>query len=82
MLERIPESLGREAREAVGDSLWAASSVASELPAGLLAEAQAAFTAGFGAAAMVSAVGVSILAILAAVSLRHIGAIDGSEPRQ
>ncbi|WP_395449486.1 MFS transporter [Aminobacter sp. UC22_36] len=82
MLDRIAESLGREAHEAVGDSLWAASSVASELPAGLLAEAQAAFTAGFGAAAMVNAAGVSILAVLAAVSLRHIGAIDGREPRQ
>jgi DHA2 family multidrug resistance protein-like MFS transporter len=82
MLDRIPERLGREAHEAVGDSLWAASSVASELPAGLLAEAQAAFTAGFSAAAMASAVGVSILAVLAAVSLRHIGAVDDSEPRR
>jgi DHA2 family multidrug resistance protein-like MFS transporter len=72
MLERIPEGLGPEIREAVGDSLWAASSVAAELPPGLIAEAQAAFTAGFGIAALVSAVGVSVLAVLAAVSLRRV----------
>ncbi|QCI68241.1 MFS transporter [Phreatobacter stygius] len=82
MLGQIPESLGHQAREAVGDSLWAASSVASELPPGLIEEAQAAFTAGFGSAALFSAVGVAILAILAAVSLRHIGVVGGSEPRQ
>ncbi|WP_332689175.1 MFS transporter [Bosea sp. (in: a-proteobacteria)] len=82
MLDRIPEGLGREAHEAVGDSLWAATSVASELPAGLIEEAQAAFTAGFSSAAVVSAVSVSVLAVLAAVSLRHIGVIDSGEPRQ
>ncbi|MBN8944026.1 MAG: MFS transporter [Rhizobiales bacterium] len=82
MLDRIPESLGQGAREAVGDSLWAASSVASELPPGLMEEAQAAFTAGFSGAAAFSAVSVSILAVLAAVSLRHIGVVGGSEPRQ
>lgn len=82
MLDRIPEGLGHETREAVGDSLWAASSVASQLPAGLMAEAEAAFVAGFGSAAMFSAVSVSILAVLAAVSLRHIGVIDGREPHQ
>ncbi|MGO4740970.1 MFS transporter [Bosea sp. 2KB_26] len=81
MLDRMPESLGPEAREAVGDSLWAASSVASVLPAGLIQEAQAAFTAGFSSAAIFSAVSVSVLTVLAAVSLRHIGVIDGSEPR-
>ncbi len=82
MLDRIPEGLGREAHEAVGDSLWAATSVASELPAGLIEEAQAAFTVGFSSAAVVSAVSVSVLAVLAAVSLRHIGVIDSGEPRQ
>lgn len=82
MLDRIPEGLAREAHEAVGDSLWAATSVASELPAGLIEEAQAAFTAGFSSAAVVSAVSVSVLAVLAAVSLRHIGVIDSGEPRQ
>ena len=80
MLDRMPDHLGHEAQEAVGDSLWAASSVASQLPVGLMEEAQAAFTAGFSTAAMFSAVSVSLLAILAAVSLRHIGVIHGSEP--
>ncbi|KUL95590.1 MFS transporter [Bosea sp. WAO] len=82
VLDHMPESLGEEARQAVGDSLWAASSVASELPAGLIEAAQAAFMTGFGSAALLSALGVSLLTILAAVSLRHIGVIDAGEPRQ
>jgi DHA2 family multidrug resistance protein-like MFS transporter len=82
MLDRIPESLGHAAREAVGDSLWAASSMASELPPGLIEEAQVAFTAGFNSAAIFSAVSVTILAILAAVSLRHLGVIEGSRSSQ
>ncbi len=82
MLERIPEGLGPEAREAVGDSLWAVSSVAADLPAGLIDEARAAFTGGFSAAAMVSAVGVAVLALLAAVALRHVGVSGAARPRQ
>lgn len=81
MLDRIPEGLAPEAHEAVGDSLWAASSVAAELPPGLIEEAQAAFTAGFSCAAVFSTVSVAVLAVLAAISLRHVGVIDG-EPRQ
>jgi DHA2 family multidrug resistance protein-like MFS transporter len=79
MTGRIPEGLGAEAHRAVGDSLWAAMSVASELPPGLMETAQAAFTAGFSNAAMFSAAGVAILAVLAAVSLRHVGAIEGGD---
>jgi DHA2 family multidrug resistance protein-like MFS transporter len=82
MLTRLPESLGHEAREAVGDSLWAATAVASALPAGLMEEAQAAFTAGFNGAALFSAASVALLAILAAISLRHVGVIDAGEPHQ
>lgn len=82
MLDHIPEGLGRETREAIADSLWAASSVASKLPDGLMQQSRAAFIAGFGSAALVSAVGVSILAVLAAVLLRHIGVIDGGAPHQ
>ncbi|MDU0341164.1 MFS transporter [Bosea rubneri] len=82
MLDRIPEGLGYETREAVADSLWAATAVAPPLPAGLLEEAQAAFTAGFSAAAMFSAASVTALALLAAVSLRHVGVIDAGEQRQ
>lgn len=79
MLDRIPDGLGTQAREAVGDSLWAASSVASDLPSGLIEDAQAAFSAGFGIAAMVSAVGVSVLAMLAAISLRRVAVNDAGE---
>lgn len=75
MLDGISEGLTAHAREAVGDSLWAASSAAAELPHGLIDEAQAAFMAGLGAVALLNAVGVSILAVLAAVSLRRVGAI-------
>lgn len=81
MLDRIPEGLDGETHRAVGDSLWAAMSVASELPPGLVETAQAAFTAGFRNAAMLSAAGVAILAVLAAVSLRHVGAIEGGDAR-
>jgi DHA2 family multidrug resistance protein-like MFS transporter len=73
MLERVPEDLAQNAREAVGDSLWAASAAASELPDGLIEEAKTAFIAGFNGAALFSAVSVAILAIMAAVSLRHVG---------
>lgn len=82
MLGRMPEGLSDAAHAAVGDSLWAASSVASELPAGLMEEAQAAFTMGVSGAAAFSAASVALLAVLATVSLRHIGIIEGSEPRQ
>lgn len=78
MLDRIPEGLSAQTREAVGDSLWAASSVASDLPPGLIGDAQAAFTAGFSIAAAVSAAGVAILAVLAAVSLRRVGVRDAA----
>nr|AMP34941.1 MFS transporter [Sinorhizobium sp. M14] len=81
MSNRIPDNLAEEARSAVTDSLWAASAVASELPAGLIEEAQAAFTAGFNGAAIFSAVSVVILAILAAVALRHVGALGHSPER-
>lgn len=80
ILDRIPEGLGDQARGAVGDSLWAATSVAAQLPPGLMEAAQAAFTAGFSRAALFSAVGVAILAVLAAVSLRHLSVIGGREP--
>ncbi|HEV7371783.1 MFS transporter, partial [Arenibaculum sp.] len=79
MFDRLPGSLSEEAREAVGDSLWAASSVSSQLPAGVIEDARIAFTAGFNGAALFSAAGVTILAVLAAVALRHVGTV-GSSP--
>lgn len=62
-----------ELRNAVADSLAGAASVAHELPAGLLVQAQAAFVAGFNVAAAASAVSIAVLAALAASSLRHVG---------
>ena len=82
MLGQLPEGLDHRTRGAIGDSLWAATSVASDLPPGLMKTAQVAFTAGFNSAAMFSAVGVAILAMLAAVSLRHVGVIEAGEQRE
>lgn len=69
---RTPEGLSEGPREAVSDSLWAALAVQTELPAGLIEDAQAAFTTGFNGASAVSAITVAVLAILAAVALRHV----------
>ena len=75
MLDRLPDNLAKGAREAVSDSLWAASAIAPELPAGLIEEAQIAFIAGFNGAAVFSALSVTVLVVLAAVALRHVGTI-------
>ncbi|NUO74654.1 MAG: MFS transporter [Lysobacter sp.] len=61
---------------AVSDSLAGARSLAPELPAAVLEQAQAAFMAGFNAAAATTAVSIAVLAALAAIALRHIGAGD------
>ena len=79
MLDRIPDTLGEEARVAVSDSLWAASTIAADLPTGLIEEAQNAFISGFNGAAIFSAVSVTILAILAAVMLRHVEPLGPSD---
>lgn len=60
------------ARDAVADSLWAASSIASQLPPDLVAQAQAAFVTGLRGAALFSAVSVSVLAVVSAIALRHL----------
>lgn len=67
-----PESLNEPTHEAVHDSLWAALAVREELPAGLIEQAQTAFTTGFNGASAISAVSVAVLAVLAAVALRHV----------
>lgn len=72
MQDRIPVELSPEARTSVGDSLWAASAIAQELPGNLLEEAQSSFIAGVNTAGAISAVVVTILALLAAVGLRKI----------
>lgn len=75
----IPDDLSVEVAQAVGDSLWAASSMAHRLPDELLEQARMAFTLGVNVAGMVGAVGIAMLAVLAAVALRHVG-ILGGEP--
>lgn len=74
---RIAEQTGNLApalREAVGDSLAGAGALAAQLPAGTLEQAQAAFIAGFRVAAATGGVAIAALALVAAISLRHIGA--------
>ncbi|KSV88939.1 hypothetical protein [Sinorhizobium sp. GL28] len=63
--------LGAAAHAAVSDRLWGALAVRAELPAGLIEDARAAFTTGFNSAAILSAIAVTILAVLAAVGLRY-----------
>lgn len=57
------------------DSLWGASSIANLLPLDLLVQVKAAFTEGLNVANRVGAVLIFILAMLAGISLRHIGTI-------
>lgn len=79
MLDHLPNTLSEDARVAVSDSLWAAAPLVPELPTGLIEEAQAAFTTGFNGAAVVSAISMMVLAILAAVALRHVGVLGQSD---
>ena len=67
------KELAEQAQRAVAESLWAATSVANQLPDGVLAEAQTAFTRGFNVAAGASAGSIAVLAVAAAVALRHVG---------
>ncbi|WP_104664283.1 MFS transporter [Ensifer adhaerens] len=54
----------------LSDSLTGAVSVATELPAGMLEQAQAAFMTGFNAAAAICALAIALMATLAAMTLR------------
>lgn len=74
--EQISFTLAEDVQRTVADSLAGAVSVAHELPAGLLNQAQAAFISGFNVAATLSAASIAVLATLAALKLRHIRA-DG-----
>src|SRR5690554_1156819 len=71
----VPTDLSDEFSVIVEDSLWGASSIANLLPLDLLVQAKAAFTVGLNVANWVGAVLIFILAILSAISLRHIGTI-------
>ncbi|SCZ01179.1 MFS transporter [Microvirga guangxiensis] len=72
MLERVTADLPEDISSTVEDSLWAASSVADRLPGDLLGSAKYAFTVGMSASTMLTALGISTLAILCAVTLRNV----------
>lgn len=83
MSDALGGSLPPDVRRATADSLAGAHSVSSALPAGVLEQAQAAFVTGLNLAAAVSAISIALLAVLAAITLRHIGVgggVDGGSP--
>lgn len=75
----LPAGLTDEMRDAVNDSLWAAAALADRMPAEALERAREAFVAGFNVAALACAAAVLVLAVLAAVFLRHVGATGTRE---
>ncbi|MFD7549489.1 MFS transporter [Streptomyces sp. NPDC059816] len=70
----IPAGTPAGVAEEVGDSLAGASAGAGRMPAGWLDQAKEAATSGLNVAMLVAAGGTVVLALLAAVALRHIGA--------
>lgn len=81
VLDSLPDALPQDIGVAVSDSLWTASAIAAELPAELLDDARTAFVMGFNGAAIFCAVSVSVLVVLAAVVLRHVGTIGQTDER-
>lgn len=73
MADRVGGMPDEELQRAVSDSLAGAMAVSGQLPDGMLEQAQAAFITGFNAAAATTAVGIALLAGLAATTLRHVG---------
>lgn len=69
-----------EVASIVEESLWATVSAGESLPAGVLLEAQQAFTAGLSVTATVGGIGTFGLALLAVVALRHVGVVGEEEP--
>jgi DHA2 family multidrug resistance protein-like MFS transporter len=78
----IPAGTPAGVAEGVGDSLAGASSVAHQLPPGLLDQAKEAATTGLNVATLVAAIGILTLSFLSAVALRHIGTIGGDKPEE
>ncbi len=72
----ISTELSADAAAAMADSLWAAAAIASQLPASFLEQAQVAFIIGVNITAMVGGVSAVGLAIIAALSLKHVQVID------
>lgn len=77
--ENIAPGLATDVSGGVEDSLWASVSAAEDLPAGLLLEAQQAFTVGLNVTAMVGGIVILALAVVSLVSLRHVGVIGGAQ---
>jgi MFS transporter, DHA2 family, multidrug resistance protein len=68
----VPETVPTEIAHAVRDTLGGANGAGDQLPAGLLATAQEAFTAGLQTAAGISAITLAVVAAAAAVVLRPV----------
>ncbi|CAM3558784.1 MFS transporter [Nocardiopsis gilva] len=77
--EELPTGLPTDVAHSFGDSLSGAVSVADRMPAGPLEQAREAFTAGVNIAGATGAAAILALAVLSAVTLRHIGTIGGAE---
>ena len=71
----IPAGVPDDVSRALGESLWATKSVAERLPEGMLEQAQSAFTQGMNMAATVSGITILALALISAVTLRHVKAV-------
>lgn len=71
----IPGGVTHEVSTALEESLWATKSVAERLPDGILEQAQSAFTQGMNMAATVSGITILALALISAVTLRHVKSI-------
>lgn len=78
--EHIPPGLPEEVAQAIGDGLWLAPSLMMHLPEQLLEQAKSTFTFGLSVAATVSALAIALLAILAALALRHVDSIGAENP--
>ncbi|EIM73560.1 major facilitator superfamily permease [Nitratireductor aquibiodomus RA22] len=72
IFERLSYDLPQDVFAAFADSLWAASTVATPVAQDLIVGAKASFVAGMSASAAIAAVGVVVLSILCAWSLRRV----------
>jgi DHA2 family multidrug resistance protein-like MFS transporter len=75
-----PSGLNPSAAEAYRDSLSGASSVAGQLPGGALDHAQAAFTSGLNASAVVAGIAVAAAALACFTQLRHLRPLADQDP--
>ncbi|MEV0729540.1 MFS transporter [Polymorphospora sp. NPDC050346] len=75
----VPPDTAPDVAGAVTDSLAGALSVADQVPAATITQAQAAFTGGLNSAALVAGLAIAAITIVCAVTLRHIAPIGESE---